>query len=216
MNRDLMICRRILLQFVQTGNFSTNDPTEAYHVALMVDRNYVEAKVSTNDAGTPIAAQIGRLTACGHDAVEAELATAMSQPQSSNQSDYYNILVRNQAENDQGRDKILLSVATGGIALLFAIASFYRSHEITLETVPWVITVSLWGTVLVGLLVSYHVGSTAARNAISSLNDPESDVRHQKTIYDLTTEKLNTYNCIAVIAGIVTFSWFILASIYRR
>ena len=213
MNRDLMICKRILLQFVQSGKFATDDPVEAYHVALLMDRNYIEARLTKNEAGTPISAVIGRLTACGHDVFEAEFSNAVNQGSESASQDYYKILVENKAENDRGRDKVLLSVSTGGIALLFAIASFFRNAQVPFKTLPWMLTVGLWGTVLVGLLLSYHVAAKAIDKSIAEMNDSKCDVMHKQSWLDRISEYLNIYDCMAVVAGIVTFAWFILASI---
>lgn len=211
-----MICKRILLQFVQTGRFSTNDPVEAYHVALMVDRNYVEAEIEKDGSGKPTSAVIGRLTACGHDAYDAEF---LSQKETSvggfRQDAYYNVLATIKSENDKGRDKVLLTISTGGIALLFAIVSFFRRAQIPFETVPWIITISLLAFVLIGLLVSYHLGSNAIDCCIAKINDSEQGLcyKYKKGFLDKVSQWLNVANCVFVIMGIGTFAWFVLASI---
>lgn len=211
MKRDIMVCKRIMLQLAQNGNFVSETPEEAYHVALLMDNGYVDAKIKTDEHGTPVKATIGRMTASGHDALEKELA-----PQSvvTNTGialeEYYKILVANKHENETARDKLLATVSTGGIGLLFGIVSYLKSNGSDVPLIPWIVTLSLWALVLIGLLFSDHLGGKAIDESIKHLYDDNAAVMHQHTILDRATYFLNGFNCVAVVAGIVTFAWFII------
>ena len=211
MKRDIMICKRIMLQLVQNGHFVSETPEEAYHAALLKDRGYVDAKVESDSFGKPIKVTIGRLTAIGHDAFEGEFTTSVGvQCAGITSEEYYKILVANKHDNETARDKLLATISTGGIGLLFAIVSYLKTSKIDVPLWPWLSTLSLWALVLVGLLISDHIGGKAIDKSIEKLYDEKSDVMHSHTMIDRVAHVLNNFNCIAVVAGIGTFTWFIL------
>ena len=217
-NRDMLLCKRIIMQYIQSGQFSTNDAKEAYHVALLCDRGYVVASVKTDAAGHPISATIGRMTAIGHDCYEKELEC---EPDESAgcvdwiipREEYYNSLVVTKRENEQSRDKMLATIATGGIALCFGIASYFYSEHITIKYPLWLAAISLWTLTLIGRLISDHIGSRAIDKCIERLNEPECDVACMPSAWDKIAFGLNIVNCIMAVLGIATFAWFVLASI---
>lgn len=210
MKRNSMLCKRIMLQLEQNGHFVSETAEEAYHVALLEDRGYVRAKIDTDDYGIPVKATVGRMTAIGHDALAVEFS---SPSVSSNSPDsfekYYKSLVDTKHANEAARDKLLTTIATGGIGLLFAIASYLKTNVKEFQLTPWVITLVLWGLVLVGLLISDHGGNIAMDKIIAKLPDHKTDVRHHFTPWDRFLHLLNGANCIVAILGIGTFAWFL-------
>jgi hypothetical protein len=210
MKRDIMVCKRILLQIIQTGHFVSETPEDAYHVALLADRQYVEAKIERDDFGTPIKATVGRLTAAGHDAYESEFAIPAPPPSTSSFIEtYYKILVNNKHGNDLARDKMLATIATGGIGLLFGIASYLKTNEKDFQLIPWFFTLTLWGLVLIGLMISAHLQAKAIDKAISQLGNTSTGVMHHYTLWDIIPIWLNHLNCASAILGIATFAWFL-------
>lgn len=212
MKRDLMMCKRIMLQLSQNGHFISETKEEAYHVALLVDRGYVDAKIEYDPLGTPLKATIGRMTAVGHDALEGEFAATSRGEQDAivSPKEYYNILVANKHNNETTRDKMLATIATGGMALLFGIASYLKSNGMVVPLVSWLFTLSLWALVLIGLLFSCHIEGKNAESAIEKLNDPNADVMHRQLPLDRIGHWLNVIDCIAAVLGIGTFTWFII------
>ena len=212
MKRDRMLCKRIMLQLAQNGHFVSETPEEAYHAVLLKDNGYVDARIETDAWGTPTKVTIGRMTALGHDALEKEFAPAsVSQGTGITTEEYYKILVANKHDNESARDKMLTTISTGGIALLFGIVSYLKTNGIAIPLFPLLTTLSLWALVLVGLLISDHLGGKAIDKSIQELYDEKADVMHKHTIIDTIASILNNFNCFAVIAGIVTFTWFIIA-----
>lgn len=211
MTRDLMICKRIMLQLAQNGHFVSETLEEAYHVALLVDRGYVDAKIETNDKGIPVKAVVGRLTAIGHDALEGEFSESkVEQPSGMSPEEYYKILVENKHNNETARDKMLATIATGGIGLLFGIVSYLKTNGIVFKPMPWLVTLGLWTWVLMGLLISDHLGGKSIDKCIEHLYDSNADVMHKPTLFDSIAEWLNGFNCIAVILGVASFVWFLM------
>lgn len=210
MKRNSMLCKRIMLQLEQNGHFVSETPEEAYHVALLADRGYVSAKIDTDGYGTPTKATVGRMTAIGHDALAVEFS---SPPVSSNSTDffekYYESLVNTKHANETARDKLLTTIATGGIGLLFGIASYLKTNIKEFQLTPWITTLVLWGLVLVGLLISDHGGNIAMDKIIEKLPDYKTDVRHHFTAWDHFLHWLNGVNCIVAILGIGSFAWFL-------
>ena len=211
MTRDIMVCKRIMLQLAQNGHFVSETLEEAYHVALLVDRGYVEAKIETNDKGTPIKAVVGRMTAIGHDALEGEFSAGnVEQSSGVTPDEYYKILVENKHNNEMARDKMLATIATGGIGLLFGIISYLKTNSIGFKLMPWLITLSLWTLVLIGLLLSDHWGGKSIDKCIEHLYDASDDVMHKYTTFDSIIKWLNGFNCVAIILGVASFVWFLI------
>ena len=208
--RDLMICKRILLQVVQSGGFQTNDRTEACHVALMLDRGYVEAVVEKDDNGCPVGAKIGRITAEGYDAYDREFDSMTEDKRDPDitQREYYNVLTQIKRENEIARDKMLSLIASSGIGLGFAVVAYLHGHQVEVNMVAWLIPLALWAATLVGLLVSDHLGSRAIDACIEKMNDASSDVCVKPIAMDTTLRKLNVVNCVTAIAGIIAFTVF--------
>lgn len=211
MKCDDMMCKRIMLQLVQNGHFVSETLEEAYHAALLKDNGYVDAKIETDNLGTPTKVTIGRMTANGHDALEREFSpVSVTQSAGISPDEYYKILVANKHDNETSRDKMLATISTGGIGLLFAIVSYLKTNKIDVPLLPWLITLSLWASVLIGLLISDHIGGKAIDKSIEKLYDEKSDVMHNHMMIDRVTHFLNSFNCIAVMAGVGTFTWFII------
>ena len=210
MNRDLMICKRIMLQLAQNGHVVSETPEEAYHVALLVDRGYVTATIDKDACGTPVKATVGRMTAIGHDALEAEFSSApvSSQPIIAPEK-YYEMLTKLKSQNEAARDKMLAMIASCGIGLLFGIASYLQTNAKTFPRLPWLTTLILWGLVLIGLLISDHVGSKAMNEAIKQLAGNKTDVMQKHTEMDIISQVCNIVNCVAAILGIGAFAWFV-------
>lgn len=215
MTRDLSICKRILLEFVQNDKYHTEEKRDAYHVALMIDRGYVEGRVERDESGFPANATIGRMTAVGHDAYEREFLDPDKSSWEVSKSDYYNSLVVTKRENELARDKMLSTIATGGIALGFGVVSYLLGQNVKVEYVPWIIAVTFWGLTLVGLLASDHVGGGAIDDYIDRMNSPDSEEPNRKTWRERVAPWLNLSNCISAIAGVAAFTWFIVACIRR-
>ena len=211
MTRDIMVCKRIMLQLAQNGHFVSETLGEAYHVALLVDRGYVDAKIETDDKGTPIKAVVGRMTAIGHDALEGEFSAGnVEQSSGVTPDEYYKILVENKHNNEMARDKMLATIATGGIGLLFGIISYLKTNSIGFKLMPWLITLSLWTLVLIGLLLSDHWGGKSIDKCIEHLYDASDDVMHKYTTFDSIIKWLNGFNCVAIILGVASFVWFLI------
>jgi len=210
-NRDVLLSNRILLQFAQNGQFSSVTQEEAYHVALLNDQGLVEAKVECDASGRPIRATIGRLTAKGHDTLERALNTDNDvQPSEKNQQWYYQILVENKHTNEIARDKMVVTIATGGIGLLFGIASYLLTNHIPLPILPWIMTLLTWTLVLVVVMLSSHLGGKCIDEVINKLGDPTADVMHKRLPKEKLQDFLNILNCSFAIVGIGTFTWFLL------
>lgn len=211
MKRDVVICKRIMLQLAQNGHFVSETPEEAYHVALLVDKGYVTATIDTDACGTPVKATIGRITAMGHDVLEGEFSDEpiVSEPVISKEK-YYGILADLKQKNEFARDKILLTIATGGIGLLFGIASYLKTNSKDFQLLPLFITLALWALVLMGLLLADHLGGKAMDKAIAHLTDDSTDIMQNNTPWDQVPRVCNVLNCIAAILGIGAFAWFLL------
>ncbi len=211
MMRDRLLSKRIMLQFVQNGQFSAVTREEAYHVALLKDKGFVEATVECDAAGTPIKATIGRLTSSGHDAIETDLSSAdEAQDSIITPQDYYKLLVENKHGNEVARDRMLATIATGGIALLFAIASYLKTNNMLLPLFPWLITLTAWTLVLVGLMFSSHLGGRAIDGIIEKLSAPNADVMHKRVAVEYFLGVINVLNCVGALIGVGTFAWFLL------
>ncbi len=210
MKPDMMISKRIMMQIIQTGHFISETPEEAYHVALLADKLYVVAKIEMDEFGTPIKATVGRLTAAGHAVYETEFASQTTSPSTPNFCEtYYKILVDNKHSNETARDKMLATIATGGIGLLFAIASYLKTNGKAFPLSLWFLTLALWACVLIGLLLSDHLGGKAIDAAISQLANQAADVMHHYTAWDKVSKWINRVNCIFAIVGIFVFALFL-------
>jgi len=214
MTRDIMICKRILMQVVQSGRFRTDDRAEAYHVALLRDRGYIEACVRCDEEGIPVSATVGRITAIGHDCYEKEFADESREHLGLNVSmeDYYNNLITTKRENEQARDKVLATIATGGIALCFSIVSYFHGHKILIHYGPCIASLVFWALTLIGLFISDHVGSRAIDVCIEHLNDVGCNITSRFTFFDRLALMLNLVNCLCAVLGIMAFAWFLLSS----
>lgn len=211
MIRDLMICKRIMLQIAQNGHFVSSTLEEAYHVALLVDRGYVTATIETDDCGTPVKATVGRMTAIGHDALDREYSDGSIAPSPIiSKEKYYGILTDLKQKNEFARDKILSTIATGGIGILFGIASYLKTNSKVFQLLPWIITLVLWAWVLIGLLIADHAGGKAMDKAIAQLAEDNSDIMQSNTLWDRVSSIFNFLNCLAAIVGIGAFAWFLL------
>ena len=210
MTRDLMICKRILLQVVQSGGFQTNDRTEACHVALMLDRGYVEASIKKDCNGCPVEATIGRITAQGYDAYDREFDSVLEKKSDADVSprEYYNMLTEIKRENEKARDKMVAFIASSGIGLGFAVASYLHGHQVEVNRIAWLIPLALWASTLVGLLVSDHLGSNAIDECIEKMNNGTNDVCTEPTSSDKRLQSLNIANCMMAVAGIIAFIVF--------
>lgn len=213
MTRDMLLCKRILMQFVQSGQFSTDDSTEACHVALLKDRGYVEAQIVSDDCGRPKGATIGRMTATGYDHYEREFSNEEDGDcEIVSKGNYYNNLITIKRENELSRDKLIATIATGGIALCFGVASYFHGHNLRIHYAQWIATIIILAVVLIGRLISDHIGGMAIDKCVEQLGNPESDVAFKPTCWDSVAYWLNIANCVLVIAGIIAFAWFLLTS----
>ena len=76
MKRDIEIIRRLLLkaEAAEVGEvISVTDPTDANHVALLVDEGFVKARLVEVDGDGIIGARIFRLTNQGHDFIQSAM-----------------------------------------------------------------------------------------------------------------------------------------------
>ena len=105
---------------------------------------------------------------------------------------------------------MLATIATGGIGLLFGIVSYLKTNGIVFKPMPWLVTLGLWTWVLIGLLISDHLGGKSINKCIEHLYDASADVMHKPTIFDSIAEWLNGLNCIAIILGVASFVWFLM------
>lgn len=64
------LVRKILIDFEASGEFQTSDPTEAGHVAIMLDAGLVVAATGLDGKGKIRNAAILRLTWSGHDFID--------------------------------------------------------------------------------------------------------------------------------------------------
>ena len=202
------------MQVVQSGRFRTDDHAEAYHVALLRDRGYVEACVKCDEEGVPVGATVGRITAVGHDCYEKEFTDESGDGLGWGESmkSYYNNLIITKRENDRARDKMLATIATGGIALCFSIVSYFHGHKILIHYVPCIASLVFWALTLIGLLISDYVGSRAIDKCIEHLNDVGCNITNRYTFLDRLALQLNLVNCLCAVLGIMAFAWFLLSS----
>lgn len=201
--------RRILLQFEQTSCFTTSDACDAYHVALLRDRGFVEAKIVPQD-GFPREAVIFRLTDEGHKALQTDLEffkgvleTQDSQEQTPSDREH---LKKLRIECEKFRDDTLRIVSTGGIGLAFSVAGFLITNggvEFSTWSVGWLIlAIVSWSAVIVLLLWS----TIASQKSIDLFLDGSEGAKKA----DSVTGWLNVLNIILVCVGIAAFAGFLL------
>ena len=201
--------RRILLQFEQTSCFATSDACDAYHVALLRDRGFVEAKIVPQD-GFPREAVIFRLTDEGHKALQTDLEffsgvleTQDSQEQTSSDREH---LKKLRIECEKFRDDTLRIVSTGGIGLAFSVAGFLITNggvEFSTWSVGWLIlAIVSWSAVIVLLLWS----TISSQKSIDLFLDGSEGAKKA----DSVTGWLNVLNIILVCVGIAAFAGFLL------
>ena len=118
MKRDENICRRIMLQFEQKSVFSTTDYTEACHVGLLKDRNYVDADLNLNEEGRVVAAVIHRITANGYDTLDGKVSISNAVEA---KAEYRKSLADERYAAQKTFEKTLYLLSSGGITLVAAL-----------------------------------------------------------------------------------------------
>lgn len=200
---------RILLQFEQTSCFATSDACDAYHVALLRDKGFVEARVVPQD-GFPREAVIFRLTDEGHKALQADLEffgrTLEAQDGQEQTPSDREHLKKLRIECEKFRDETLRIVSTGGIGLAFSVAGFLFTNgavKFSSWAVIWLILAILsWAAVIVSLLWS-TITSQKSIDLFLACSEGAGKA-------DSVTGRLNVLNIILVCVGIVAFVGFLL------
>ena len=217
MRKDNERLCRIMVEFEQKSVFSTNDPIDAYHVALLKDRGFVDAEVTYGKVGTPETALIHRITATGYEALEEEraggkLATADWHDDNWLMA-YWKDLLRIAFEAQSFHDHFVSTVSTGAIALAFVVARELKWKSVSDVSALWMCAVASWVFALIFVLISCHTATYKSQKCsqfIAAGHRELSDAFSQKFTW---TWWLNILSSVVLVAGIGFFGWFIM--IYR-
>ncbi len=213
MKRDRWRMRRILLQYEQTSVFKTNDPCDAYHVALLLDEGYVVGVVRPQN-DIPQEAEIYQLTSKGHSALEKDLEffSAAIKNQTASQGDESQgaedrQFLRNlKLENGKFRDATLRTASIGGIGLAFSVISFLMSKESfpssVISSLLLIVAILSWVVILVLLLVS-------ANAAVRTIDLYQTEAKSDALKSDRSTQLMNYWNIVLMCIGILAFALFL-------
>ena len=214
MKKDNARLKRKMETFEQTTKFETNDPVDAYHVAILKDRGFVDASLTPDSLGTPSKAVIGRITARGYDALEEERLGPVSYASDWHDDDwlmaYWKDLLHISFESQSFHDHLISTVATGAIALAFVIAKELGWKDWHDVSGLWLTSVVSWVLSLAFVLTSTHTATYKSRKCselIAAGKRELSDAFSQKYTW---TWWLNICSSIALVLGIVLFGIFII------
>lgn len=213
MKKDNERLYRIMVEFEQKSVFSTNDPIDAYHVALLKDRGFVDAEVTYGKVGTPETAIIHRITVTGYEALEEERAggklTTIDWHDDNWLMTYWKDLLKISFEAQSFHDHLVSTVSTGAIALAFVVAKELKWKSISDVNGLWMCAVTSWVFALTFVLVSCHTATYKSRRCsefIAAGHRELSDAFSQKYTW---TWWLNILSSVALVVGIGFFGWFI-------
>ena len=205
---------RILDTFEQTTVFDTKDSVDAYHVAILKDRGFVDATIKP-DGGTPKEATIHRITASGYDALAEEHLGGPAAPISDWHDDnwlmtYWKDLLHISFESQSFHDHLVSTVSTGAIALAFLVAKELGWKCWSDISWLWIFAVFAWVLALTFVLTSCHTATYKSRKCselIASGQRELSDDFSQKYTW---TWWLNIFSSISLVAGIILFGSFVV------
>lgn len=214
MKKDNERLCRIMVEFEQKSEFSTNNISDAYHVALLKDRGFVDADVIYGKVGTPETAVIHRITATGYDALEEERAggklTNADWHDDNWLMTYWQDLLKISFEAQSFHDHLVSTGSTGAIALAFVVAKELNWKSVSDVSTLWMCAVISWAVALTFVLVSCHTATYKSRRCsefIAAGKRELSDAFSQKYTW---TWWLNILSSVALVSGIGFFGWFIV------
>ncbi len=217
MKKDNERLYRIMVEFEQNSKFSTNDSVDAYHVAILKDRNFVEATVENDPTTrTPAKAIIHRITAFGYDALQEERAGGKAVLSDWHDDNwlmaYWKDLLKISFEAQSFHDHLVSTVSTGAIALAFVVAKEFNWKSFSDVNAWWTTSVALWALALTLVLISCHTATFKSRKCsdyIAAGHRELSDKFSQKYTW---TKLLNVLSSAALVLGIVSFAFFVALS----
>ena len=211
MKYDATIRDRILFQVYQCDEFRTTRKDEAHHVALLIDDDFVDGKVMMDASSEAVSsAIIYRLKRKGYEKVNQILTSALPVgPDYSDVRDDLSAVVR---ESERGHDKLIATLACGGIGLFFTFLGLVSDSFKGFPPTVWeyacaCVALVSWGYALVSLLVSHLSSIATAEGWIAAIDkgvsNPATSNSSRKKI-----KIHNVVNAVLTIIGILSFAAF--------
>lgn len=194
---------RLLIQFSQVGCCSTTIEQEVRCINTLVQDGLVSATVLIDDANRKYSAEILRLTECGLKRVDGFSSTSEPTPAITDEE----LGVKGQLEADDGFDRTLLKIASGGIVIAFGLVPLMQSVAVVLwQFWVWLGAVLAFGFSLLGLLYSYRFSKAAFRSV--AIGKPSEAMAN-------ATANVNKLNGLLFIVGFVLLGVFVGSVLLR-
>lgn len=212
-NIDLMI--DILEQFKLAGTYETESPYLAEHIALLKDRNYVEAEITADASGKPKSAKIQRITAEGYDDLAISLRNrgAGSYVLDDEDKDELKRAKDGQMEAERLFDKVLYFLSSGGIVAILLMAAKLLELKRPIMSCCWLFyTVICLCVTLISSLVSHYCSSRAFDRFIAAIYEGDRCTGWNNG-WSIGVKILNAVNIALLLLGGVFFLVFLRANL---
>lgn len=213
-NIDLMI--DILEQFKLAETYETDNPYLAEHIALLKDRDYIEAEIIADGFGRPKSAKIHRITAKGYDDLEVSLRGrgVVGYALDDEDKDELKRAKDGQIEAERLFDKVLYFLSSGGIVAVLMMAAKLLELNKPIVSYCWLFyAVIIFCVTLISSLVSHYCSSRAFDRFIGAIYDGNRCTGWNNG-WSIVVKILNAVNIVLLLLGGVFFLVFLRTNLH--